>query len=129
MSVSSSTYAPQIERETNAVIGGKNVSAERSGGGRSGASGGPTVAVVSLVIALRGDAMKRLGLDRSVSSMSGEHILYRNTGPSLGAGVGSCCFSVVGNACWVCGPLGEFAWTAIGELIDDTYNERYSPPF
>ena len=81
MSVSSSTYAPQIERETNAVIGGKNVSAERSGGGRSGASGGPTVAVVSLVIALRGDAMKRLGLDRSVSSMSGEHILYRNTGP------------------------------------------------
>ncbi|CAM9394343.1 unnamed protein product, partial [Hapterophycus canaliculatus] len=61
----------KIERETNAVIGGKNVSAERSMGGRSGSSGGPTVAVVSLVVALRGDAMKRLGLDRSVSSMSG----------------------------------------------------------
>lgn len=62
----------QIERETNAVIGGKNVSAERSSGGRSGSSGGPTVAVVSLVVALRGDAMKRLGLDKSVSNMSGE---------------------------------------------------------
>lgn len=55
------------------MVGGKNVSAERSRAGGSGAaSGGPTVAVVSLVIALRGDAMKRLGLDRSVSSMSGE---------------------------------------------------------
>ncbi|CAN0174201.1 unnamed protein product [Ectocarpus sp. 12 AP-2014] len=60
----------KVERETNAVIGGKNISAERSGGGRIG-SGGPTVAVVSLVVALRGDAMKKLGLDRSVSSTSG----------------------------------------------------------
>lgn len=62
----------KIERETNSVIGGKNMSAERSAGGAPGSSGAPTVAVVNLVLALRGDAMKRLGLDRSVSSMSGQ---------------------------------------------------------
>lgn len=61
----------QIERETKAVIGGKNLSAERSSGGAGISSGGPTVAVVSLVLALRGDQLKRLGLDRSVNSVSG----------------------------------------------------------
>lgn len=58
------------------MIGGKDMSATRSGGGAPGSSGAPTVAVVNLVLALRGDAMKRLGLDRSVSSMSGDK---RNT--------------------------------------------------
>lgn len=60
------------------MIGGKNVSAERSRGSGLG-SGGPTVAVVSLVIALRGDAMKKLGLDRSVGSMSGENEVSAKT--------------------------------------------------
>lgn len=65
----------QIERETRAVIGGKDVSTERASGG--GSMGGSTVAVVSIVLALRGDQLKRLGLDRSVNSVSGESfILY-----------------------------------------------------
>ncbi|CAN0395106.1 unnamed protein product [Ascophyllum nodosum] len=67
-----SQYAVQvrtkIERETKVMIGGRNMSSERSGGA---SQGGPTVAVVSLVLALRGDSLKRLGLDRGVSSMSG----------------------------------------------------------
>lgn len=59
----------KIERETRAVIGGKDVSTERASGG--GSMGGSTVAVVSIVLALRGDQLKRLGLDRSVNSVSG----------------------------------------------------------
>lgn len=53
------------------MVGGKILSSERvSRGGMS--SGGPTVAVVNLVIALRGEELKRLGLDRSVNSVSGK---------------------------------------------------------
>lgn len=66
--------ANQVERETNALVGGANVSSERVGGGPGasmGAGGGPTVAVVNIVLALRGDALKKQGLDRSVNSMSG----------------------------------------------------------
>lgn len=53
-------------------MGGKNVSVERSSGGAGLSVGGPTIAVVSLVLALRGDELKRLGLDRSINSVSGE---------------------------------------------------------
>ena len=64
----------QIENETRAIVGGQVVSSRSSA--RAGlVSGGPTVAVVNLVIALRGDELKRLGLDRSVNSMSGEILL------------------------------------------------------
>ncbi|CAM9674335.1 unnamed protein product, partial [Hapterophycus canaliculatus] len=66
----------KVERETNAIVGGKDISVERSGEGRSALPGGPTVAVVSLVIALRGDAVKRLGLDKSIS-MSGLKVALR----------------------------------------------------
>ncbi|CAN0179989.1 unnamed protein product [Ectocarpus sp. 13 AM-2016] len=63
----------KIKRETKSLVRGKNISVQRSREeGSSAAPGRPTVAVVCLVIALRGDALQRLGLDKNVnSSISG----------------------------------------------------------
>ncbi|CAM9589465.1 unnamed protein product, partial [Phaeothamnion confervicola] len=61
------TERSKVERETLAKVGGRDVSARR-GGGALAEAGRPTLAVVTLVVALRGDSMKRLQLEKSLNS-------------------------------------------------------------
>ncbi|CAN0232423.1 unnamed protein product [Ectocarpus sp. 12 AP-2014] len=87
----------KIKRETKTLVGGKNISVQRSREeGSSASPGRPTVAVVCLVIALRGDALQRLGLDKNVnSSVSSDKRCFTRNEPFLFFSLVCCCW-------WLC---------------------------
>ncbi|CAM9875254.1 unnamed protein product [Choristocarpus tenellus] len=60
----------KMQRETRVSVDGMGLNVDRMGGMGAGMIEKPTLAVVTIVLALRGESLKRLGLERNINGIS-----------------------------------------------------------